>query len=344
MSNKGMRFVICAALTFGSALAVAQDKPAATPSAAVTTDSAIAAYWRDLASTLDHSSDAHALLTAALIDGLAYERPKPGRFTELIARAQKAAPDDALIWWIAATQCHPTGAICDDAQRMARDKLSQLDGGNTAVWLLDAEAGKRAGDHAVAEKAFAKAAAGARYDDYVIASAKMLAAQFAAHPPQEAVLRATNGVAASPQAFANVTAWAIAAALVMPHMASPSNVCTPNRKAVRDAAKAAQCLKLARTMQGGDSLIAVGVGLGMERRLQAGTTNAAGVERRWRSHSWMLSQMPALAPYIVGDSVSAQHYRRDLYRSNNERSTVAALMTARGIPLDPPADWKTSSR
>ena len=56
----------------------------------------------------------------------------------------------------------------------------------------------------------------------------------------------------------------------------------------------------------------------------------------------MVSQMPALAPYIDCDSVSAQDYRRNLYRSNNERSAVASLMTAQGIPLDPPADWKTS--
>ena len=341
MPSTGMKVAICAALMFASALTLAQDKPASTPSAVAGADAAASAYWRDLADTLGHSRDAHALVTAALIDGFAQQPQNPARFADLIARAQKAAPDDVLVGWIAATQRRPMGADCDNAQQMARATLNKHDDDNAAVWLLDADVYQRAGDHAAAEAAFAKAAAATRYDDYTIASVKMLAAQFAAHPPRD-VVRLTNGIADSPQAFANVTAWAIAAALVMPQMRLPLKVCTPDHKPVHDAAKVAECLTIARTMQGGDSLTAVGIGVGLERRLQAGTTHAADVERRWRRHSWMVSQMPALAPYIDGDSVSAQDYRRNLYRSNNERSAVASLMTAQGIPLDPPADWKTS--
>jgi hypothetical protein len=349
MSSKEVRFAICAVLTLGSALALAQNKPASTPPAPSDVAPAMDAYWHDLAGELDRSTDAHALLTAALIDGFSQQAPNPGRFGELIVRAQKAAPDDALIWWIAATQCRPMGANCAESQKAAREKLSQLDDGNAAVWLLDAAASQRAGDHASAEKAFAKAATATRYDDYMIASVKMLAAQFASHPPGEVARRSADGVIASPEAFADIEAWAIATAFVMPDMGAPHtgipfSFCTPDRKPVHDAVKVEECLGLAHIMQSGDSLTAIGVGLGIERRLLAGTLEAAEVERRWRSHRWMLLQMVALESYMDGDSPSAQRYRGDLYRSNDERTASAALMTAQGIPLDPPADWKTSSQ
>ena len=351
MPNTSSRFAFGAMVALASALALAQDKHPPTPPGVAQSEPGMAAYWQDLSRNLRQSTDAHALLTAALIGGLALDADKHAReswgsdaFSQLIQRAEQSAPDDVLVLWIAATQCRPTGARCDDAQQVARDKLSELDSDNAAVWLLDAEISQRAGDHESAQTAFSKAAVATRYDDYMIASVKMLAAQFAAHPPREAVLRVTNGVAQSPQAFANVAAWAIAAALVMPQVGLPFKVCTPDRKPVHDVAKAAECLTLARTMQSGDSLIAVGVGVGLERRLLSDTTDAADVERRWRDHAWMVAQLPALAPYIDGDSVSAKDYRRDLYRSNNERSAAATLMTARGIPLDPPADWKPSWR
>ena len=342
MSSKGVRFAICAVLTLGSALALAQDKSASTPLAPAKVASAMDAYWHDLAGALDGSTDAHALLAAALLDGFSQQEPKPDRFGELIARAQKAASEDALVWWIAATQCRGVGSDCAESQKGASEKLSQFDGRNAAVWLLDAAASQRAGDYASAEKAFAKAATATRYDDYMIASVKMLTAQFASHPPHEAARRSADGVIASSEAFAEIEAYAIAAAFLMPNMGVPFSRCTPSRKPVHDAVKANECLGLARIMQSGDSLTAVGVGLGIERRLLAGTPAAADVERRWRSNQWMLFQLLTLSPYMVGDSKSAQRYRSDLNRSNDERTAIAALMTARGIPLDPPADWKTS--
>lgn len=124
MSSKGVRFAICAVLTLGSALALAQDKSASTPLAPAKVASAMDAYWHDLAGALDGSTDAHALLVAALIDGFSQQEPKPDRFGELIARAQKAASEDALVWWIAATQCRGVGSAPSRKKELVKSSAS----------------------------------------------------------------------------------------------------------------------------------------------------------------------------------------------------------------------------
>ena len=336
------------AIIIGTALALAGVNSfaatASSPAADAGTD-AHRAYMRDLGDALGRSDDADALLTAALIDGFGvdglYGAATTQGFGTLLARAEQAAPHDPLVWWVAATQCRGEANTCAAAQREARGKLLLVDADNAVAWLLECAAMQESGDHAAAAHAFAKAAAATRYDDHMIASVKMLAAQLAAHPVPDAVRHsAEGGAVVSPDAFASTMAWAIASAFVMPSIGVPFSVCTPNKKPVQNAATVRQCLDLARTMQHANTLMAMSVGLRIEQRLLAGTRQVADVDRRERKHHWMIEQMSALAPLMSGDSVEARRYRSVLHASNSERAALEAMMKVQGIPLDPPANWQ----
>ena len=322
----------------GGAVFAAAVVPAPTDAA----EDSYRAYVRDRSELLGRSNNADALLAAALMPEAypkASDAEKAQRFTELLTRAEKAAPRDPLVWWVAATQCRGQPDNCADAQRDARAKLIEFDPHNAVTWLVESAAARNAGDADAAERAFASAAAAAHYDDHTVTSTERLAAQLMAHPSASAGVLGTRD-----EEVAYVHAASMAAALVLPSMGVPLIFCTPNHKPVQDEARVQQCLELADTMQRGDSLVAVSIGLRLEQALLEGKPEEASVLRRRRSFDWMVEQGSKLVAGMAGDSDAAQRYRRDLYASNSEIVAVAGLMKARGIALDPPADWRKPTR
>lgn len=319
---------ICALLVFGVAPAPVADAPPA---------EAPAAYWRELAGALERSNDAPALLGAALIEAWPDDGapPDPDRRADLLARAQKAAPEDPLVWWVAALVCRPPGAQCEEAQAAARRHLVRVDPQNAVGWLLDLGPAARAGATEAAAQALAQAAAASRADDYLVAVTLMLAAQIEAHPPPAALLHSSDAAAPSTERFAHASALAIASALLMPAWQPLFEACAPVRKSVPEPV-VGQCRTIARLLQHGDSLIVVGTGLALERRLPGDRADLASVDRRRRALHWMASQMGL---FEAAPPARASVYLAELRKTRSEPRTLAELMRASGIPLEPPAGW-----
>lgn len=337
-----LRFALCAVLLVGCGLGIAQDKSVSTSADVVAADSAMAAYWHDLASTLARSNDAHALLTAALVDGLSQRTPTQERFNELIARAQQAAPDDALVWWIAATQCRPTGAHCEDAQAAARAQLARIDPDNVSTWLLEMAHAYQTDDRDGTRAALAKAAAASHYNDHLIDAVVMLADQFEAHPMPSAMPDAQRAGNVSSAREARTSAWAIAAALVMPALQPVLRVCTPDKKPVGDPITYRQCLDVAQSLAVGSSLIGSSIGVAIEARLLKGTAREAEAESRRRALSWLMANQMVIGSEDAVDvrSNDESAYFMELRRTRSESQALASRMKAHQIPLEPPADWK----
>lgn len=318
---------ICALLGLGALPA-----PVAEPPLPV---APVPAYWRDLAATLERSGEARALLGAALIEAWPDDGapPDPDRLADLFARAQKAAPGDPLVWWGAALVCRPAGAQCEEAQAAARTHLLRVDPQNALGWLLGLGPALRDGAAAAARQALAQAAAAGRADDYLVEVALLLAAQIEAHPPPAVVLRAS----AEPNAerFAHAAAFAIAAT-VMPPWQPLFEACAPTHAAPSTAA-VGDCRAIARLLQHGDSLAALGIGLALERRLTGGRADLASLDRRRRALHWMGAQMAA---FEAASPNAPSAYLAALRRTRSEPRTLAELMQASGIPLEPPGAWR----
>ncbi|MBN8728380.1 MAG: hypothetical protein J0H15_11860 [Xanthomonadales bacterium] len=291
------------------------------------------AYWNELATSLAGSEDARDLLTGALVTARPWEAEEPDadRFAHLLARAQRADPTDPLVWWVAASQCSPSGLRCEEAQAAARAHLLRLDPDNALNWLLEAGRAWEAGAQNEAYGALAKAAASGHADDHLIALTLMVAARIEGHPPPPALLRTTDHDAPNLQGFALAGGAAVAAAVAIPSWRALLETCRTTAPPEIDR----HCLAVARLLQGGNSLLSAHLGYALERRTLGGADEPAATERRKRELDWMSAQFTRLGD----DTEVVASWLASLRQTGSEQRALQDVLAARGIPLQPPANW-----
>lgn len=248
--------------------------------------------------------------------------PNSAASATALADLAAANPDNAFVQWIAATQAKGN----DDAVAA----VQRLQPANAAAWTL---ALKSAGESA---DALHRAAQATRFDDGSGERILLLHAAFMRRPMpagQQVPWLEQAGLAESDDA-PKVVAFANAMMLAASNMqvAPMSNAWQTCREvdAAKDAAIAADCVKIARLMlHSQDSLVAAMFGGGLLRTL--GALEGADREYARQLYWWQTS----------GSAMQEKFGRfiDDYLATGSEIEAMRRLMASAG-KLDPPADWQ----
>ncbi len=324
---KGFRFSIWAL-----ALALAQ------PAAALATGapgarSAAAAdkyqLWRnDAVRALAAKADAKSVATAAALsftNGFAVP-PGPPSALQLIARASELAPGSAAIGWLRLQLCAATPA-CDS--RDAAFVLRWVDPDNAAAWLAQLSAAHTEKDRVEIERVLGDMARAPRFDLYYN---EIMVMMFDALNGVRHEL--PGGVAASDTARLALLAG-IAGAEIIPAFSPLIDSC---REAAAKSERREDCLKLAKVMQRGDTVIAQMVGFGIERRLiPADSKEAKNLAERKHLLEWRLSAAGQLDHAILPWTQSSRTRTRlaQMRIRAREEDVCIALLREHKMPLEP---------
>ena len=282
--------------------------------------------WESAAATaLIARADANSLATAA---ALRYMDPiqKPSAL-ELAARASELAPDDASIGWLHLQLCGDT-PTCDirDVATVQR----WVDADNGAAWLQNLAAARKDRDETEVDRILADMAQGTRFDFYwnrIVVL--MVDALYAARDDLP------GGFAASDAARLNF-ASGIANSEIIPSFAGLLEAC---RESSAIPGRRDPCLKLSKTMQRGDTVVAQITGFSIERRLHApDSKEARAVAQRRHVLEWRVAAAAKLDSPLLPWTKNARARARlaQMRAMPREEDVCIAILRKYKMALDPP--------
>ena len=292
--------------------------------------------WRESAvRILAARDDAHSLAAAA---ALAYAGPASrskadltkaaSNALEFASKAAELAPEDTAISWLRLHLC--ANAIACDL-REAATTMRWVDADNAAAWLPTLATAQRDRDTVEVDRVLADMARDSHFDFYgnvtivrIYDALKRARHQLPGSYARSDLARLTEAIGAAGEA-------------VIPSFSPLINAC---REAVT-AERRENCVKLSRTLQHADAVLAQLVGFAIERRLTPPDNKESRVlaERRrvleWRFSSANLSDSPLL-PWLQNARARA---RVAIIRSTpREEDACTAILREHGLPLNPPED------
>ena len=224
--------------------------------------------WRNEAvRALAARSDASSVATAAALSftgSFAAPAAAPAAL-QLIARASDLAPENAAIGWLHLQLCATTPA-CDS--RDAAFVLRWVDPDNAAAWLAQLSTAHKDKDATEVERVLGDMARGTRFDLYYN---QIMVMMFDA---LNGVRRELPGGVVSSDTAKLATLAGVATAEIIPAFSPLIDSC---REAAAKSERRENCLKLAKVMQKGDTVIVQMVGFGIERRLIPGDSKEAKI-------------------------------------------------------------------
>jgi hypothetical protein len=290
--------------------------------------------WRtEAAAALSSRSDANSLATAAALRyagsgyGATTGSPKSGPSAlELAARASELAPQNASIGWLHLQLCSGTPA-CDI--RDVATVLRWVDADNGAAWLQTLAAAQKDIDTTEVDRILADMAHGARFDFYwnrivvlmvdaLDAARDQLPGSFAGS--DSARLAAVSGIAGGE---------------IVPPFTALVEACRESNSAERREL----CLKLSKTMQRSDTIVAQMVGFSIERHLlTADSKEARAIAERRHVLEWRVAAAAKfdnpLLPWTKNARARARlAYMRAMPR---EEDVCIAILREHRMALDPP--------
>jgi hypothetical protein len=281
------------------------------------------AWTAPAAQALAMRGDAPSLATAALLD--LHEG------ADRAARASELAPESAAIAWVRLRVC-ANNPGCD--LREAATAMRWIDADNAAAWLPTLAAAVKDHDTVEVERVLGDMARGRRFDLYwntiVVMMFDALKAAGRTLPPH-------SPLSDAPRLAAVV---GIAAAGIVPPF-------SPLAEACRDAATGTDrrdaCLKIAKLLQQGDTVIAEMLGCSIERRLlPEGARESRTLADHRRVLEWRMSVAgrydAPLLPWLKN-----AHARWRVARMRNsprEQDVVTAVLREEAMPLYPPEDHR----
>jgi hypothetical protein len=285
--------------------------------------------WRSEAvRALAARNDANSVATAAALSftsSFAAPAAAPTAL-QLIARASDLAPENAAIGWLHLQLC-ATAPACDS--RDAATVLRWVDADNAAAWIAELSTAHRDKDTVEVERVLADMARGTRFDLYYN---QIMVMMFDALTGVRHEL--PGGVVASDTA--RLTALAgVANAEIIPAFSSLIDAC---REAAPRSERREDCMKVAKIMQRGDTVIVQMVGFGIERRLiPADSKEAKSLAERRRLLEWRMSAAGKLDVAILPWTQSARtRTRLAAMRSRpREEDVCIALLREHKMPLEP---------
>jgi hypothetical protein len=288
----------------------------------------------EAAATLSSRADANSLATAA---ALRYAGPGYGAKTvslnlkpsalELAARASELAPQNASIGWLHLQLCSGTPA-CDI--RDVATVLRWVDADNGAAWLQTLAAAQKDRDATEVDRILADMAHAARFDFYWNRIVVLMVDSLDAARDQ-----LPGGFAGSDSARLT-TVIGIAGGEIIPPFTALVEACRESNAAPE---RRELCMKLSKTMQRGDTIVAQMVGFSIERHLLAPDSKEARAiaERRhvleWRVGAAAKFDNPLL-PWTKNTRARARlAHMRAMPR---EEDVCIAILREHKMALDPP--------
>jgi hypothetical protein len=294
------------------------------------------AVWRAAAArTLAARGDASSLATAAALTFLGpASRPKTetgkaaASALEFAIKASVRAPNNPAISWLRLRLCMNSPG-CDI--REAATTMRWLAADNAAAWLPTLNVAQRDKDTMEVDRVLASMAEGSHFDVYLNPSAALMFG---------ALKRARGQLAPRylPSDAARLTeAVGIATAAVVPSFSPLINAC---RDPAADAERRETCVKLSRTMQHADAVMAQLVGFALDRRLNPGDAKEMRtVAERRRVLEWRVATAneadAAVLPSLKNSLARARAAKmRKLAR---EEDVSIAILKEHKLPLEPPS-------
>lgn len=266
---------------------------------------------RDLAADLSRRAEPDALATAALLYDSVNEHADA---LERARRAARLAPERADLAWLELQLCQQAAAC---AVAVPARRLAALDPLNGAAYFHELP-DPGAPMQPRADKALLRISQAERIDIYwnrlVVAATDVLERSPGAHEHESS--EATYSAATQ--------AVGMVAAAALPDFSRLTSAC--NRESVEDSTRRDLCLRIARSLQRGDTILAEAIGMTIEERLwPAGSREAAAAHERrevlrdWQKAQRSLEDDPAWEARVIaalrvhrtereaGDAVLAQY-------------------------------------
>ncbi len=293
--------------------------------------------WRAAAAqTLIDSGDANSLATAAALRhiGLAARSKADSAAlkstVELAGKASELAPENPTILWLRLQLC-AASAGCDI--RDAATTMRWVDAENGAAWIATLAAAQREGDAVEVDRILADMAHGAYFDLYwnrtvvlLFDALKGAGGRLPAHYIPSDVARLLE-------------AMEVASAETIPSLTPLLNACRETAGADRREL----CLKVARIMQRGDTVVAQLAGFSIERRLTPpDSKEGRSVAEHRRVLEWRISNasrfdLPVL-PWLVNSRARARIAQ--MRAMPREEDVDIAILRGNKIPLEPPEEHR----
>jgi hypothetical protein len=283
--------------------------------------------WQAAAiAALVQRGDAASLATAALLS-LKHAAGDAAAALELATRASEAAADDPAIGWIHVRVCASVPG-CD--LRDAATAVRWLDPDNAAAWLPTLAAAQRDKDGTEVDRVLADMAQGERFDFYWNRIVALM------YDALKAVSRNLPKNALESDALRLDSVAGLAAGEVMPPLRPLMDACRESSLATE---RRESCLKIAKSMQQGDTIMTQIAGLELERRFVApdGREFRTLAERR-RTLEWRVANAEQFAAPVLPWLKNA-HARWRIARMRSlprEDDVLIAILRAQGMPIDPP--------
>jgi hypothetical protein len=285
--------------------------------------------WRnDAVRALSARPNANSQATAAALGFTnSYAVPSAApQALQLIARASELAPDSGAIGWLHLQLC---AAAPGCNSRDAATVLRWVDPDNGAAWLSQLSTAHRDRDAIEIDRVLADMARGRRFDLYYN---QLLVLMFDA---LSAVRRELpGGVVASDKA--KLTALSgVANAEIIPAFSPLIDAC---RESTAPAERREDCLKLAKIMQRGDTVVVQMVGFGIEKRLvPPDSKEAKSLAERRHLLEWRLGAVGKLDSSILPWTQNARARTRlaEMRLRPREEDVCIALLREHKIALEP---------
>jgi hypothetical protein len=330
-------FGLAAATAFAQPAAPASDTAPLSPE--MTPEQRLTQFRHDQINLLALRADAHSLLAAALMatpDAADKSRPAALKSPALVARAQKAGTDDAVVWWATAEmECHATPRTCPATETL--QQLEKADAQNAAMWSLAFAHAQQANDDATARAALTSAAQAAQYDDHFGALIVLLNDAADILPIDEEILRASGQSGVSIAGYKLTSAAGLAASLPQPGLRAIVDVCHGN---ANDSGIAADCVAIAEKIADSGSLITRAHGVKLLTDLLPAGAQQDTVKSRIRTLAWQTQRISELGGRLADDARLTRVYLEALRQRGQEIDAVQAVLRNQGVALEPPADWK----
>ena len=286
---------------------------------------------------------------AALIDWFPVDKTRGLQRSQLIARAADAAPDDALVQWMAVLllDSGPDSAFADASEQALR-RMQSLEPDNAAVWLQTLTSAANAGDIGGVDTALERMAASSVADEHYAGVMKALVDVYRGFPmPHRYFVLASRQTSrepvppTTPQSMQFAMANALASAVALPAYADLVDACEIDETSGRHAWRAQDCAAVGRLFAAkGDTLISNRIGFAL---LRASHTWTGRDVANARTLDWLAYQ-ESLAGWAAGAEAEDRNNARivNWIVSGSELGSFRYDLAAHGVALTPPAGWVDS--